>query len=393
MITQISAELLKLRTTRTTKGVFLGGDPRRRPARCRHRGDRRRRERRPGQCRQPRQRGRSLQSPRLRDAHRGHPRHGRRVPAPHRHLHVPRHPQTGPGAGRQARRRRCRRAGRGAGDHGRRPGRGPAPMWIDGAPIDLINRSVLEAFGGNLLAATLFGVLGVSLGAVIRNQLAAVTIAIGWAFLIEGSRLAVPRPRHRPLDARVRRPSRHQPRHRTPPPLGRRRAARRIRHRRRPHRHPIHPHPRHHLTISFQVERRWSGCGPREHLRGAGAIPDGGSTQCGGTPAVLGMTRRHTSLACTGPVARFEHDHRRLGRPPGGMAVELRFDRDPALPQSITLLPGDRARARTGRCLLARQANDGIRVCLEIEPPRGMVLVPAVHGEHDEIAGRPRRSR
>ena len=28
--------------------------------------------------------------------------------------------------------------------------------------------------------------LGVSLGAVIRNQLAAVTVAIGWAFLIEG---------------------------------------------------------------------------------------------------------------------------------------------------------------------------------------------------------------
>ncbi|MET0832075.1 MAG: ABC transporter permease, partial [Acidimicrobiia bacterium] len=59
-------------------------------------------------------------------------------------------------------------------------------MWIDGTTIDLINRPVLEAFGGNLLAATLFGVLGVSLGAVIRNQLAAVTIAIGWAFLIEG---------------------------------------------------------------------------------------------------------------------------------------------------------------------------------------------------------------
>ncbi len=60
------------------------------------------------------------------------------------------------------------------------------PMWIDGVPIDLIPRSVLEAFGGNLLAASLFGVLGVSLGAVIRNQLAAVIIAIGWAFLIEG---------------------------------------------------------------------------------------------------------------------------------------------------------------------------------------------------------------
>jgi ABC-type transport system involved in multi-copper enzyme maturation permease subunit len=59
-------------------------------------------------------------------------------------------------------------------------------LWIDAAPINIINRPVLEAFGGNLLAATLFGVLGVSLGAVIRNQLAAVIVAIGWAFLIEG---------------------------------------------------------------------------------------------------------------------------------------------------------------------------------------------------------------
>ena len=35
--------------------------------------------------------------------------------------------------------------------------------------------------------------------------------------------------------------------------------------------------------------------------------------------------------------------------------------------------------------MLARQANDGIRMRLEVEPPRGMTLLPAVHGEHDEI--------
>jgi ABC-type transport system involved in multi-copper enzyme maturation permease subunit len=60
------------------------------------------------------------------------------------------------------------------------------PMLIDGTTVDLMNRSVLAAFGGNLVAGALFGVLGVSLGAVVRNQLAAVTVAILWAFLIEG---------------------------------------------------------------------------------------------------------------------------------------------------------------------------------------------------------------
>src|SRR5205823_3075011 len=67
-----------------------------------------------------------------------------------------------------------------------------------------------------------------------------------------------------------------------------------------------------------------------------------------------------------------------------GIAVEFRFDREPALPQSITLLSGDRERAY-GTRVLARLANDGIRVRLEIEPPRGIALVPAVHREHDEI--------
>src|ERR671911_31334 len=36
-------------------------------------------------------------------------------------------------------------------------------------------------------------------------------------------------------------------------------------------------------------------------------------------------------LVSSGPVARFEDDHRCLGRPPAGIRVELRIDRNPAL--------------------------------------------------------------
>jgi hypothetical protein len=35
--------------------------------------------------------------------------------------------------------------------------------------------------------------------------------------------------------------------------------------------------------------------------------------------------------------------------------------------------------------MLARQSNDGVRVRLEVEPPRGVALVPAVHRERDEV--------
>lgn len=58
----------------------------------------------------------------------------------------------------------------------------------------------------------------------------------------------------------------------------------------------------------------------------------------------------------SGPVARFENDHGSLGRPPPGVGVELWIDRDPALPQPITLLP--RGRARTHRSLATRGVLD-----------------------------------
>jgi hypothetical protein len=53
-------------------------------------------------------------------------------------------------------------------------------------------------------------------------------------------------------------------------------------------------------------------------------------------------------------------------------------------PQSVTLLSSDLERShRASR--LAWEADDGIGVCLEIEPPRGMTLVKAVHRESDEV--------
>jgi len=60
------------------------------------------------------------------------------------------------------------------------------------------------------------------------------------------------------------------------------------------------------------------------------------------------------------------------------------IDRDPALPQPIALLPGAAAYAHRTR-LLIRQPHDRVRVRLEIEPPRGMALIEAVHRQRDEV--------
>ena len=92
---------------------------------------------------------------------------------------------------------------------------------------------------------------------------------------------------------------------------------------------------------------------------------------------------RHRSVS-SGPAPRFEDDHRRLGRPSDRVRVEPRIDRDPALPQPLTLLARRRACAHQAR-LLVRQPNDGVRVRLEVAPPRGMALVPAVHRDRDEV--------
>lgn len=55
-----------------------------------------------------------------------------------------------------------------------------------GAPLDLVDRAVAETVAGNLLAAALLGVLGVSLGALVRNQTVALVFVAAWALVGEG---------------------------------------------------------------------------------------------------------------------------------------------------------------------------------------------------------------
>jgi ABC-2 type transport system permease protein len=52
--------------------------------------------------------------------------------------------------------------------------------------IDLLNVEVAQTVGGNLLAAVLLGVLGATLGALLRNQLATVILVVGWSLVGEG---------------------------------------------------------------------------------------------------------------------------------------------------------------------------------------------------------------
>ena len=79
-----------------------------------------------------------------------------------------------------------------------------------------------------------------------------------------------------------------------------------------------------------------------------------------GTPDVtfrrVGSTAR--SWVSSRPVARFEDDHGRLGRPPAGIAVELRFDRDASAATADHAPPPRPRRARTGRaCWPARRTT------------------------------------
>ena len=85
-----------------------------------------------------------------------------------------------------------------------------------------------------------------------------------------------------------------------------------------------------------------------------------------------------------GPAARFEDDHRCLGRPPGRGRVEPGINCDPALPQPSALLPDRLASAHRAR-LLVGHSNDGVGVRFEVAPPRGVALVPAVHRDRDEV--------
>ncbi len=68
-------------------------------------------------------------------------------------------------------------------------------------------------------------------------------------------------------------------------------------------------------------------------------------------------------LVSGGHVARFQDDHRRLSRSLARIPVEPWIDRDPALPQPITLVSRGRARAYRARKLVG-QSNHGVWMCL-----------------------------
>ena len=61
----------------------------------------------------------------------------------------------------------------------------PALLGADGG-VDVLNGEVAQTVGGNLLAGSLLGILGVGLGALLRNQLAAVLLAVGRGLVGEG---------------------------------------------------------------------------------------------------------------------------------------------------------------------------------------------------------------
>ena len=96
------------------------------------------------------------------------------------------------------------------------------------------------------------------------------------------------------------------------------------------------------------------------------------------------MAAQRPVLSGRGFSPGFEDDDRRLGRAPAGVRVEVSIDRAPALPQPVALLPRRRAGAHRAR-VLARQPDDGVRMRLEVEPPGGMPLLPAVHREGDQV--------
>ena len=83
-------------------------------------------------------------------------------------------------------------------------------------------------------------------------------------------------------------------------------------------------------------------------------------------------------------VRRFEHDDWCVDRPLTGKGFVLRFDVEPSLPEPFAIVTGGEACMHRPRAL-AGEANDGGRMSFEVEPPGRVTLVPAVHGEQDEV--------
>jgi ABC-2 type transport system permease protein len=59
--------------------------------------------------------------------------------------------------------------------------------WLAAKDVDVVmDAGLVTVVVGSLLGAILYGALGVGIGALIRNQAAAVAVALVWSFLVEG---------------------------------------------------------------------------------------------------------------------------------------------------------------------------------------------------------------
>jgi ABC-2 type transport system permease protein len=63
-------------------------------------------------------------------------------------------------------------------------------LAVKGAHVDLVNLEVGRALVGTLLAGALYGTAGVAIGALFRNQVAAVVVTLAWTQFIENGVLA-----------------------------------------------------------------------------------------------------------------------------------------------------------------------------------------------------------
>jgi hypothetical protein len=82
--------------------------------------------------------------------------------------------------------------------------------------------------------------------------------------------------------------------------------------------------------------------------------------------------------------AWFEYHHGSVGGARSGVGVEAVVDSGPQPPQSIVFVAIGSAGADRSRGLVL-QADHGVRLGLEVEPPGRVSLVSAVHRQHDGV--------
>jgi ABC-2 type transport system permease protein len=64
--------------------------------------------------------------------------------------------------------------------------------WLEAKHVDLAAHAddVALALVGSFVATTLYALVGVGLGVLLRNQTVAITVAMGWLFIVEGALIA-----------------------------------------------------------------------------------------------------------------------------------------------------------------------------------------------------------